>query len=130
MSELHQHMRDSAGSGVQGLMLGRWLLRRPLDLLAIDRQLEWFNNNNNSNNHNNNSDDSSTNANTISPLLSEYSDVLVEAIQQYAIYAQVHAEQKIYPLSQIMLPLILISEQLQGFTLNFTHLLISAHHKL
>jgi hypothetical protein len=79
---------------IDGVMAGRWILRRPLDLFDVDDHLSIRG-----------SDKEKKNR--------KKSRSRVEAIRKYTEYALIHISSKAYSASEVMTPLVLVVEQLK-----------------
>lgn len=75
---------------IDGIMAGRWILRRPLDLYDIDDQFSIRGSDNR-----------------------KKSQSRVQAILKYTEYAHMHILSKAYSASEVMTPLVLVVEQLK-----------------
>jgi len=93
LSGLREHLAACANSGVDGVMVGRWLLARPLDLPLVEEAVV--------------ADNSGGGGGGGSARVCR-----ADAIQRYARQAATHARERVYPLHQVMLPLLLAAEQL------------------
>ena len=92
LSVLQAQLASCAESGVDGIMVGRWLLARPLDLPIIEEVVVKASGG---------GGDGGT-----------ARVCRADAIQRYARQAATHARERVYPLHQVMLPLLLAAEQL------------------